>query len=143
MTANGCNVVGTVKYSLECWPFTFDQKQRQSDARKKIDTKDPPTLFVKSASNSLKKVHVIAFMNGTDRVSTAISSIHRNHHWEGIALSQRERIMYEEDNTSLRQFCIQRIESSAFHKDALIAETELIDTILSEKVNPLTIRQGK
>ena len=143
LVANGCNVVGTVKRSLECWPFTFDQKQKENDARKKIDTKGPPTLFVKSASNSLKKVYAIAFRNGTDRVSTAISSIHRNHHWEGIALSQRERIMYEEDNTSLRQFCIQRIESSAFHKDALIAETELIDTILSEKVNPLTIRQGK
>ena len=142
LVANGGNVVGTVKRTLECWPFTFDQKQKDNDARKKIDTKGPPTLFVKSASNSLKKVYAIAFRNGTDRVSTAISSIHRNHHWEGIALKQAELLMYEEDSTSLRKLCFQRIESNAFNKDALLAETELIDTIISEEVNPLTTRQG-
>ena len=141
LIANGGNVVGTVKRSLECWPFTFDQKMEESGNRSKIETRGPPTLFVKTVSNSLKKVYATAFQNGTDRVSTAISYIHKNHHWEGIALNQAELKMYEVDKKSLRNLCFQRIESELLGNE-LESESEQIEFILNNEINPLTIRQG-
>ena len=142
LIVNGANVVGTVKRSLECWPFTFDQKMKETDKRIKIETKGPPTLFVKSTSNALKKVYAIAFQNGTDRVSTAVSSIHRNHQWEGIATSQTQHKMYKDDETSLRKLCFQRIKSKSFGENELESERERIEHILNDKINPLTTQQG-
>lgn len=147
LIANGSNIVGTVKRSLDCWPFTFEQKLKDNDKRKKIETNGPPTLFVKNVSNSAKKVFAIAFRNGTDRVSTAVSSLHKNHHWEGIALNQQERLEYE-DNASEDISCfynksIQRIDSLKINKDELADEKDLIKDLLRDTITPLTLIQGK
>ena len=105
--------------------------------------KGPPTLFVKAATNHVKKVYAIAFRNGTERVSTAISSIHRNHHWEGIALIQKEVLEYQENEACFFRKCITRIESPEIQSEELLEESDLIDEIYDEKINPLTVRQGK
>ena len=42
MIADGANFVGTVKRMANCWPFTFDQKVKESDNRRLVDTKAPP-----------------------------------------------------------------------------------------------------
>ena len=44
---NGSDFIGTTKRMAQCWPFTFDQKLKPTDQRRKIEPKGPPTLFVK------------------------------------------------------------------------------------------------
>ena len=140
---NGANVVGTTKRMLQCWPFTFDQQLKESDNRTKIDSKGPPTLFVKSVSSALKRVYAIAFRNGTESVTTAVSSIHCNHHWEGVALNQMELVQYEEDPVSLKAKCIQRINTNAFSDQEMIWEKESIQDLLDDRITPITLRQGE
>jgi hypothetical protein len=143
IVANGGDFIGTTKRTAQCWPFTYDQKARDNEKRTIVDTKGPPTLFVKTVSKALKSVYAIAFRNGSESVVTAVSSVHRNHHWEGVALSQRELLDYEEDDTSLRRKCIQRVKSNSFNEDELEIEKELIGNLYDERIDPLTIRQGK
>lgn len=143
LMAHGANFVGTVKRMAQCWPFTFDQKLKETDQRMKIDTKGPATLFVKKISKSAKNVFAIAFRNGTDSVSTAVSSVHRNHHWEGVALYPKELIEYEEDSVSLKARCIQRVTSDLFCHEELIEESNFIEELFESRIDPLTLRQGK
>ena len=143
LIANGADFVGTVKRMANCWPFTFDQKVKEGDKRRMIDTKGPPTLFVKKNEKHIKKVYAIAFRNGTNSVSTAISSVHRGHHWEGIALFKRELNEYEEDKSSLQPKSFQGVKSDVLNQDETDEEKERIENLQLFKVDPITLRQGK
>ena len=106
---NGGDFVGTTKRSAQCWPFTFDQKLRKNDERTLIESSGPPTLFVKKAKKDFKSIYSFAFRNGSNSVTTAVSSTHQNHHWEGIVKSPMDLVAYKNDPTCLRQKCIQRV----------------------------------
>ena len=144
LIVNGANFVGTVKRMAQCWPFTFDQKTSENDKRRKVETKGPPTLFVKKVDKqTIKRVDAIAFRNGSESVSTAVSSIHRGHHWEGIALNQQELKQYEDDPSSLKSKTLQRVKSDLLSQDETEEETYLIDDLLLYHIDPITLRQGK
>ena len=66
---------------------------------------------------NVKKVYAIAFRNGTESVSTAVSSVHRDHNWEGVTLNPKE-LRNNEDNDKLNPF--ERVTSHVFKN----AETE-------------------
>ena len=57
----GAEVVGTVKRMAQCWPFTFNQKLKESDKRTLIDTKGAPTLFLKWCKVGGKYIFASAF----------------------------------------------------------------------------------
>jgi hypothetical protein len=141
---NGANFVGTTIRSAQCWPFTFDQKLKENDKRTLIESKGPPTLYVKTIKKNNKSIFATAFRNGTESVSTAISSVHRNHHWEGVALDQTQARKYKEDETCLRKECFQRvINKELFGEEESELDREMIDDILENEVDPITILQGK
>lgn len=144
MIKNGANFIGTTIRSAQCWPFTFDQKLKENDKRTLIDSKGPPTLYVKTIKKNNKSIFATAFRNGTDSVSTAISSVHRNHHWEGVALDQTQARKYKEDETCLRKKCFQRVlNQELFGEEESEVDREMIDDILENKIDPITILQGK
>ena len=143
LIANGADFIGTVKRMANCWPFTFDQKVKPNDKRRMVETKGPPTLLVKKLEKYIKKVYAIAFRNGTNSVSTAISSVHRDHHWEGIALFKHELDEYEADKLSLQSKAIRRVETDVFNQPETDDEKERIENLALFKVDPITLRQGK
>ena len=101
LLACGAMVIGTVKRAL-CWPYTYSQKTTESDKRTKIEPKGSPSLFLKSVKSAGRKVTASAFRNGSDSVSTTISSLHRGFHWEGIALDWKDYKEYSSNPTSMR-----------------------------------------
>ena len=58
------------------WPFTFEQKLRNTDKRTLIDPKGASTLCLKWCKPGTKYVFASAFRNGSGRVATAISTMH-------------------------------------------------------------------
>ena len=73
--------------------------------------KGAPTLWIKIQKRlapSYKSLAAFAFRSGTDNVSLAISSIHRNRHWEGVALQPAEALQYRRGQ-SLKNKAIKRV----------------------------------
>ena len=136
----GADFVGTIKRSAHCWPFTFNQKLSDNDQRTLIDCKGAPTLFLKFVRVGAKRVWVSAFRNGTESVATAVSSLHRGHHWEGIALLPHELLKYRADNMSLLSSFFQRVPDMFELETA--EELVLLSFILEEVIDALTLRQG-
>ena len=64
-------------------------------------------------------------------------------HWEGVALNQMELVQYEEDPVSLKEKCIQRINTNAFSDQEMIWEKESIQDLLDDRITPITLRQGE
>lgn len=154
LMANGANVVGTVKRMAGCWPFTFNQKTRDTDLRTMVDPKGAPTLFLKwskggsrsrggaTGPGATRKLFASAFRNGSQKVATAISSLHSHHHWEGIVMVHKELSSYEKNKRSLRPNFFQRVDD-LFEKEESEDEKNEMEHILNEKVEPMTLRQGK
>ena len=77
LLACGSQIVGTVKRAL-CWPYTYSQKiTKSNDKRTLLDVKGAPTLFLKCIKHTGRTVTASAFRNGSDSISTTISTIHR------------------------------------------------------------------
>ena len=141
---NGSDFIGTTKRMAQCWPFTFDQKLKPTDQRRKIEPKGPPTLFVKKVRRQIKNVFAIAFRNGSESVSTAISSIHRNHHWEGIVVNPVELQEYEVDPQNfMLSHSFSRVKSDMLSNDETEGEKELISHLIESVIDVQTIRDGK
>lgn len=145
---NGGDVVGTVKRMVQCWPFTFKQTLKPSDKRTVIDTKGASTLFLKFLKTPTKYLFASAFRNGTDAVATAVSSLHSQHHWEGIALYPSELREYKEDVTSLLPSFFQRVKNLKDEDGKMLDEEsedakDLMNEILGERIVPYSLRQGK
>jgi hypothetical protein len=112
LLAQGAHIVGTTKRAL-CWPFTFAQKvDPDKDKRTDVGTKGPQALLVKSLQHSGKTLSAVAFRNGTDTVSTALSSLHRTHHWDGVSRYPSERECYKIDPNSLRSHALENAAHS-------------------------------
>lgn len=149
LLANGAQVVGTVKRLAGGWPFTFNQKIDKNDLRREIDTKGSPALFLKwcrtkvsGLAGGSRRLFASAFRSGTNRVATAISSIHTHHQWEGVVHDNRELVSYKEDTTSLRRIFFKRVDR-LFQKRESEEEKAMMKQLLDEKIDPLTLRQGK
>ena len=151
LLTNGAHVVGTVKRMAGCWPFTFDQKIKDTDTRTKIDCKGAPALFLKSCKGqgttreraSTRKLFSSAFRNGSDKVATAISSLHPHHQWEGVIYEQRELAKYKMDRTSLRSIFFQHVDTLFDEVEEDEEEKIIMKTLLDEFFCPMTLRQGK
>ena len=106
LIASGADIVGTVKRMAQCWPFTYDQKLKENDGRTLVDTKGAPTLYLKWCKAGLKYVFASAFRNGSGKVATAISTMHTQHHWEGVALKPSELLKMINFLWLLNSFCV-------------------------------------
>ena len=146
----GAEVVGTIKRIAQCWPFTYKQVLKEKDKRTLIDIKGAPTLFLKWCSAGPKRLFASAFRNGTKIVAMAISSIHNNHHWEGVIEKPSELIRYKEDDRSLLDDFFMRVDldgseievNRTMDAEASPEETSFIKSLF-DIIEPYTLRQGK
>ena len=76
----------------------------ENDNCTKIEAKGSPALFLKTVVSSRKTVAASSFHNGSDSVSNTTSKLHREHHWEGVALKDSQREEYKRDPTSMNQY---------------------------------------
>lgn len=144
LLSSGAEVVGTVKRMAQCWPFTFNQTLKDSDKRTSIDTKGAPTLFLKWCKTGTKYVFASAFRNGTDRVATAISTMHTQHQWEGVVLNNCELQKYKENKLSLSPHFFNRVENlNHCEERSSESEKEVLEQLLENKIDAYTLRQGK
>ena len=144
LLSSGAEVVGTVKRMAQCWLFTYDQVLKETDGRTLIDGKGAPTLYLKFCKAGHKYLFASAFRNGSGKVATAISTMHTQHHWEGVALKPSELVKYKNDETSLVSNFFSRV--SALDNDERAEgedEKEVLNELLSTKIDPYTLRQGK
>ena len=144
LLACGAQVLGTTKRLAKCWPFTYSQKVGESDKRTLLSEKGAPTLFLKCCGDGVKKLYASAFRNGTGKIATAISSIHTEHEWEGIILDPSELVIYKEDDEGLISHFFKRV---LFDDDMNVDETdeerEMLDYLLDNVIEPITLRQGE
>ena len=149
----GGDFIGTTKRTKECWPFTFNQKPSQNDKRKHIDLPGTACLFVKRVKEARKSIFSSAFRNGTGKVNTCVSSLHRNHHWEGTALFPQEANAYlsRDDRSEWRRIRkekeFERVDNSKLKIPHLLQiemdhQQEHILKEIRNSVRPITLRQG-
>ena len=143
---NGAHFVGTVKRLAKCWPFTYNQeiKNPETDKRTLLSVKGAPTLFLKytKPAGAHKTLFASAFRNGSQSVATAVSSIHRGHQWEGIAIKPSEHARWKQDDSALVKEFFQKaiINKGRFEEDE--CDRELLDQLLDNEIVPFTLRQG-
>jgi hypothetical protein len=144
LLASGADVVGTIKRAPS-WPFTYSQTLSKTDKRTNILPKGAATLWIKlqnKAAPVFRSLAAFAFRSGTENVSMAISSLHRSHHWEGVALIPSEVAIYRRSG-SLKEHAIKRV----FASDEIETnkEKEKIASQMSNEVNDtvlfLTLKQ--
>lgn len=145
LIANGAEVCGTVKRMAQCWPFTYNQALKPSDKRTLVDVKGAPTLFLKWCKAGVKYLFASAFRNGSESVATAVSTLHTQHHWEGIVMEPNELVEYKVDKTSLQSKFFQRVHAidDEFELSETEGEKNLLNQLLNHKVEAYTLRQGK
>ncbi|GFH47201.1 hypothetical protein CTEN210_09822 [Chaetoceros tenuissimus] len=142
---HGGNLVGTCKRIANCWPFTHNQNLADNDTRTLIETKGAPSLFLKyfSVDRGEKTIFASSFRNGSGAVATALSTLHGNHQWEGIALKPSERISYKKDSTCFASKFLVGIDIddgvNKFTDDDI--EISLRNDIMN-RIKPFTLRQG-
>lgn len=143
---HGAEFVGTIKRMLQCYPYTYAQTIRPTDKRTLIDENGHPTLYLKWTKAGYKHVFASAFRNGSKSVATAISSLHNQHHWEGIVLKPLELHSYRRDNRSLQSLFFQRVMDIQTQLGCIDYESEeelsSIDDLFTV-IEPYTLRQGK
>ena len=145
ITSSGGNFVGTTKRANACWPFTYNQKVKEGDKRTHVEIFGAPTLFVKKLVRQGKTISAVAFRNGSDAVSTAVSSIHQGHHWDGIAVYTKEKIEYSRDPSLLKVDFFRRVDKpNGFFPRILpeVVESPLVAE-LEHMVDFVTLRQGE
>ena len=146
----GAEFVGTVKRLAYCWPFTYNQQLKDDDKRTLVDPKGHSTLFLKwcKVGNS-KPIFAAAFRNGSQRVATALSSLHKSHEWEGVILKPSEKVDYERDPKCLESRFFKRVDLGEL-LDPETSENEDEDEgdmamshLLNDVIVPYTLRQGE
>ena len=141
-----CNghLLGTTKRSIQCWPFTYNQKKREGDTRTHLDTFGSPTLFIKYVVKHGRQITASAFRNGSDAISTAVSSLHSGHHWEGVALYPKENKVYRRNPNCLRLNFFTRLnEPTGFFSSTISERERLLTRELRNAVDCITLRQGE
>jgi hypothetical protein len=146
----GAEVVGTCKRMAQCWPFTYNQKEKPNDYRTHIDPKGSATLYLKWCKAGAKYLFASAFRNGSESVATALSSLHNQHQWEGVVFYQSELDKYRDDPNSLRSEFFQSVDLSDSedvltildYQQTSIGEQIQLDAILNDEIEPYTLRQG-
>ena len=88
---------------MPCWPFNFVNDGRvinDKDKRTLLSVEGAPSLFIKKVER-FKTITSAAFRNGTSRIATAVSFLHRKHHWEGVALKPNLARLYNDNHDEL------------------------------------------
>ena len=138
-------MVGTVEQMAQCWPYTFNQKLAEDDKRTLLDTKGAPTLYLKWCKAGAKFIFASAFRNGSDKIATAISTMHTQHHWEGIVQNEKELRMYKQNKKSLIPLFFTECpltDGKEQHPET-VAESEAMEWLLESTIKPITLRQSK
>ena len=111
-------------------------------------------MFAKRVKEGARTLFSAAFRNGSGKVNTCVSSIHRDHHWEGTALIPSEAVAYyDKDNRSrwneiLKANEFARVDNAKLNirylSEIEVAEEEdsIMETHLYRNVRPITLRQG-
>lgn len=103
-------------------------------------------MFLKyfSVDRGQKTIFASSFRNGSGAVATALSTLHGNHQWEGIALKPSERLSYKKDSTCFASKFLVGIDIddgvNKFTDDNI--EVSLRNDIMDE-IKPFTLLQGK
>ena len=128
----------------QCWPFTYKQKLQQNDKRTVIDVKGALTLFLKWCKAGSKYLFASAFRNGSESVATAVSTMHTRHQWEGVALKPSELREYKDDKMALVSKFFQRmcVIDYEYKLNESRVEKRLLNEILTNQIEPFTLRQG-
>lgn len=143
---SGCRIIGTTKRMVQGWPFTFCQTMNKNDKRTLIDENGAATLYVKKINKNNQSVFAIAFRNGTGRVNTSISSVHRDYHWEGVAHSPADAELYHSRDPDTREIMMSRGFENVNGSLGLRTnkeDDELLKQLRTDTVKIVTIGQGK
>ena len=143
LLACGAEVLGTVKRMAGGWPFTYDQKLKPNDKRTLISTKGASMLALKWCASGMKKIFASAFRNGSGSVATAISTVHKQHHWEAILLVPRELRKYSDDPSSLQEDFFQFVCLPGLPEEEDGHAASAMEDLLEREVDPQMLQQGK
>ena len=105
-----------------------------------LHSDNPPIIWRPSGINA---VFVSAFRNGSESIATAISTVHRQHHWEAIVLKPAELREYSRDSTSLKKNFFQFVKLPGLIGDEEEEVTSIMEDLQEEKIEPQTLRQGE
>jgi len=123
--------------------MTYCQEKKENDKRTFLDTKGPPSLFLKRLQNNITRYQRLtmgAFCSGTDNISLAMSSTNHENEWDCILIDPRDYDLYMKGELKSKAFCRVCIdmqdEATELHID------QIMENLLTEQVNPITISQG-
>lgn len=142
LLACGAIVHGTLIRAL-CWPMTYCQEKKGNDKRTFLDTKGPPSLFLKRLQNNStrnQRLTVGAFRSGTDNISLAMSSTNHENEWDCILIDPRDYILYMSGELKSKAFSRVNIEKHDEGTECHI--NQIMANLLTQQVNPITITQG-
>ena len=139
----GGDFTNTVK-RIRPFPFIWGMKPSQNDDRELLDEKGAPALFVKETSKHGRSVTCAAFRTGTKNISAVVTSMIHGHQWEGVCLSLKQRVEYENDKKhGLDKYIFQPLTSfeSLFdaHKDEI---KSMLDELMEISIDVITLEQG-
>ena len=128
----GGDILGTTRKSLEL-PYTTSKLLGPHDSRTLLDPEGSPCLFASCSVIEGKMVTATAFKNGTKGIATAISSTHHGHWWDAKTVG----------NTSVRPSSFFKRMQSEYTEEMDDRETWLIDELLENVIDVITVSQGR
>jgi hypothetical protein len=138
----GAFVVGTFIRAL-CWPLTYSQERKMNDKRLFLDTKGPPTLYLKRLQNTRtcnQCLTIGAFRSGTENISLAVSSKNHENQWDCILIDPRDYDLYVKGELKEKVFSRVDIkkhdEATEYHIEQIMANLQ------AQNVKAITITQG-
>ena len=119
-------------------------EKKRGDTRTVLKESGCPSLYIKEIIRGGRKVSCFAFRTGTSNISSVVSSTLQDHEWEGVCLSHRQHISWENDRenglvTYLFSVLASNSDISPCFKDI---REELLDELKNEKIDILTLEQG-
>ena len=142
MIPAGADLTNTVKRVMP-FPFLWGMKPKRNDTRELLDEKGTPALFIKQISKSGRLVSCVAFRTGTNNISAIITTRLHSHQWEGICVNPKQRILYEEDpEHGLDPLLFEMVGQSSFVEQYKDEVKSLLDDLLIERINVITLEQG-
>lgn len=129
---------------IPIFPFIWGKKPGKNDKRQFLSEKGCPTLFIKEIIHKGDLISLLAFRTDTSNISAIVTNELNFHEWEGVCLSNKQRLLWEEDNThgldDLHFPCLARFDSLA----GLFQEkmNDMLKILREEEVDVLTLEQG-
>ena len=144
LVPGGADFTNTVK-RISPFPFLWGMKPRRGDTQTILKESGCPGLYVKEiiAGNG-KKVSCFAFQTGTSNISAVVSSHIEGHQWEGVCLSHKQRMKWEEDKEhglDKLLFCELATDPTLFVRFHAACKS-LFQKLQDDEIDVLTLEQG-